>query len=132
MTDGLTVLVVDDEESIRAMAALMLESGGYVAIALPPDAVAGWLQTHWPAALVLDVCMSPLDGIALLEAIHATYGRVPPTIFMTAYARPGHTEVITERAAQLGVVGVVTKPFDTLCTLADAVTAALQGGEVGE
>lgn len=123
MTEPPVVLIVDDDASLREMAAALLQLEGYQAEPLRAEAALGWLETAWPAALVVDLRMWPMDGVTLLEEIKRRHGRVPPTVVVTAYMLEGQTRLLTERAAALGAVSVLTKPF-TMAELTGAVAAA--------
>lgn len=118
------VLVVDDEDTIREIAALSLE------------AVAGWdvstaasgREGHrraadaYPDAILLDVMMPDLDGpatVALLRSDPATSGI--PIIMVTAKVQASERQRFASLA---GVSGVIAKPFDPM-TLADEVREML-------
>ncbi len=59
-------------------------------------------------AILLDVSMPEMDGIATLQHLQADPSlRSVPTIFLTAKA----TATEYQSLLQLGVVGVITKPF---------------------
>jgi CheY-like chemotaxis protein len=118
------VLVVDDEDTIREIAALSLE------------AVAGWdvltaasgrdghreAAAAGPDAILLDVMMPDLDGpatVALLRSDPATSGI--PIILVTAKVQASERQ----RFSSLdGVSGVIAKPFDPM-TLAEQVQELL-------
>jgi two-component system nitrogen regulation response regulator GlnG len=122
------VWVLDDDASMRDMLTLALEQAGYAvqSFAQGPAAFAA-LATAWPAALVLDQRMAPVDGIAFLTHVRQVWGRVPPSVVLTAYLPAHDTRGVAEAARALGVSAVLTKPTD-LDTLLDAVAAAVAGG----
>ena len=118
------ILVVDDEEHIREIAAVSLEltenwnilTAGSGAEALR---VAPLLR---PDAILLDVMMPEMDGPTTFRALQsdpATSGI--PVIFLTAKVQAADRRRFTE----LGVRAMIAKPFDPL-RLAGEVAAALR------
>lgn len=114
------VLLVEDEDDIREIAALSLEMGGWsvTAVADGPSAVRAALQDP-PDAVLLDVMMPGQDGPTALAAMRGE-GVTAPVVFLTAKAQAREREHLLS----LGAVAVLAKPFDPL-TLADDVCAAL-------
>ncbi|MEK6371388.1 MAG: response regulator [Acidobacteriota bacterium] len=118
------VLVVDDEEDIREVAALSFELAGWQVVAAPSgrDGIAAAIAAP-PDVILLDVMMPELDGpgtYALLQADART--REIPVVFLTAKVQNADKR----RYAALGVRGVIAKPFDPL-TLPSEVTSILDG-----
>ena len=112
MTDR-TVLVVDDDDSVREVTAMSLEliAGWRVLQAEGGRAALGLARSHRPDAVLLDVMMPEMDGPTTLRHLRddpAT--RDIPVVLLTAKALAG------ERAewAGLAVHGVITKPFDPM------------------
>lgn len=117
------VLLVDDEDDIREVGRMSLELvGGWEVItaASGPEAVA-LAAREGPEAVLLDVMMPDLDGPATLERLRSVAEtRAIPVILLTA-------KVLTSdrsRFAELGVAGVIAKPFDPM-TLAAQVANLL-------
>jgi CheY-like chemotaxis protein len=109
-----TVLVIEDEDSLREVTAVALELEGYQveAVRSGPAALA-WCATHWPDALVLDLRMWPLMGPEVLEALWTEHGRVPPTVIVSAYILPNRTRQVTQAALQFAPAArVISKPFE--------------------
>ena len=117
------ILIIDDEDDIREVAALSLE------------AVAGWKITtaccaadgirdaieQKPDAILMDVMMPAMDGPTTFREMQ----KMPsiagiPVILLTAKVQG----VDQRRFAGLGVTAVLFKPFDPL-TLAEQMAAAL-------
>jgi CheY-like chemotaxis protein len=117
------ILVVDDEDDIREVAATSLEIvGGWrvSSAASGAEAIASALAER-PDAILLDVMMPGVDGPATFERLQAdARTRQIPVILLTAKA---HTSD-RRRLEQIGVAGLLTKPFDPM-TLSDQVTAIL-------
>jgi CheY-like chemotaxis protein len=102
-----TVLVVDDDPSIRSLLARTFENEGYRVIAAGNgvDALA-LAREHRPQAITLDVMMPQLDGWGALRELKADASlRDIPVIMVT---------VLNERgmAIPLGAADFVTKPID--------------------
>jgi two-component system alkaline phosphatase synthesis response regulator PhoP len=117
------ILIVDDEDDIREVAQLCLEvmgdwivtpaSSGQQALEL-----AAKLQ---PDVILMDVMMPELDGpstFKLLQQNEAT--RSIPVILLTAKVQASDRKHFDD----LGVAGVIAKPFDPL-TLADEIDTRL-------
>jgi CheY-like chemotaxis protein len=118
-----TILVVDDDESLRGLLGLHLSAAGYE-VQLAEDAIAaGYLVLRSPPDLIIcDVNMPHLDGFEFVAALRAD-NSVPdiPVIFLTSMEEGDH------RGKALGAVGYLTKPVraDKLLTL---VAAHVAGG----
>jgi CheY-like chemotaxis protein len=107
------LLIIDDEEAIQLVVKfginmvagweLLSASGGETGI----DTAAQEL----PDAILLDVMMPEMDGIATFKALQAnpiTAGI--PVIFLTAKAQTAERQQFNA----LGISGVITKPFNSL------------------
>jgi CheY-like chemotaxis protein len=117
------VLIIDDEDDIREVAALSLES------------VAGWQVTtassgaegiraamnSKPDAILMDVMMPAMDGPTTFREMQKTPSIAHiPVVLLTAKVQGADQR----RFAGLGVAAVLFKPFDPL-TLADQLAQAL-------
>lgn len=108
------ILHVDDDDNIRALAALAFDLDGradVLSAASGAEALRLVEQGARPDLLLLDVMMPEMDGPALLAALR----RLPacarlPAVFMTAQTQDRETA----RLRALGAAGLVTKPFDPL------------------
>jgi adenylate cyclase len=102
-----TVLVVDDEATVRSLLAKTLEKEGYRVILAGSGVEAlAFAREHRPQAITLDVLMPQMDGWAALKALKADAElRDIPVIMVT---------VLNERgmAIPLGAADFVTKPVD--------------------
>ncbi len=101
-----TILVIDDDESIRDLLRMHLSAAGYEVNAAPDAIVAGYLVLRSPPDLIIcDISMPHMDGCEFIAALKAdtTLPRIP-VIFLTSYNEGD------ERSRQLGAVGYLTKP----------------------
>jgi CheY-like chemotaxis protein len=102
-----TVLVVDDDASVRSLLARTLENEGYRVVAARNGVEALALaRAHKPQAITLDVLMPQMDGWGALKELKADAAlRDIPVIMVT---------VLNERgmAIPLGAADFVTKPVD--------------------
>ncbi len=119
------LLLVEDDESIRAIAHLSLERiGGWSVVDAPSGEEALRILTAGEVfeAVVMDVMMPGLDGPATLRRLHDD-GLLAntPVVFLTAKAQRAERE----RLNTLGAVGVIAKPFDPL-TLSGELEDLLQ------
>ena len=119
-----TILVVDDEESMRYFLDKALRRAGYdVALAKDgPEAIEA--AQRRPVDLVLaDVRMPGMDGVALLRALRALHSPVP-FVLMTAYG----TVDDALSAMKQGAADYVLKPLRVEQVL-ETVAKNLGGGE---
>ncbi len=117
------ILIIDDEDDIRAIARLALGRVGGMDVRDASGGRDGFQKAleEAPDAILLDVMMPETDGpatLGLLKADPRTAGI--PVIFLTAKAMASELE----RLRALGAAGVLTKPFDPM-TLAAGVRAIL-------
>ncbi len=103
------VLVIDDEESMREVIAIILEGGGFVCkTAESVEEAISILNKHTFDAVVTDLVMNndPLAGMKLLKWIKENMPFLP-TIMVTAY---GSVENAIEAMHQ-GATDYIQKPF---------------------
>ena len=108
-----TILLVDDEPDIQAVARLALEAlGGYrVACCSSGREAIDQVAGIRPDIILLDVMMPGMDGPGTLRALREEARTASiPVIFMTAQVQP--QEVVAYKA--LGVLDVISKPFDPM------------------
>ncbi|MFI2364246.1 response regulator [Promicromonospora sp. NPDC019610] len=117
------ILVVDDDEAIREVVRTGLEvvAGWQVRVARNGEQAITLCGTDPPDAVLLDVMMPTMDGpttFARLQDDPRT--RSVPVILLTAKVQP----VERRQYDDLGVAGVLAKPFDPL-TLPDQIAGLL-------
>jgi len=122
MTAAKDILVVDDAPDILEIACIALRDVGGYEVRTATNGVEALeaVRAARPDAVVLDVSMPVLDGPGTVDALReAGYGDLP-VVFLTASARRAEHA----RLLELGVAGVLTKPFDPM-TLAQDLARAL-------
>jgi CheY-like chemotaxis protein len=105
------ILLVDDQRDIRSIVGLALgKIGGFqVKVCESGQEALENAAQFAPDLLLLDLSMPVLDGVATLKALRER-GLDAPAIFFTARLHPKDAE----RYRELGVLGVIPKPFDPL------------------
>jgi two-component system, OmpR family, alkaline phosphatase synthesis response regulator PhoP len=107
------ILIIDDECDIQAVAQLALEvvAGWTVSIASSGlEGIESALR-ETPDAILLDVMMPDMDGIMTLQALQANPNtQMIPVILMTAKTQLADRD----RFAQLGIAGLISKPFKAM------------------
>ncbi len=101
-----SILVVDDDESIRELLRLHLSAAGYEVHVAADAIVAGHLVLRSaPDLIITDVSMPYMNGFEFVEALKADKS-LPyiPVIFLTSM------EDGDNRGKELGAVGYITKP----------------------
>lgn len=107
------ILVVDDDNALREMVGIVLESEGFEVCF--HDAGSGALdayKTQEPDLVLLDVMLPGKDGIEVCKEIRATAGT--PIIMLTA--KTESEDVV--RGLEAGADDYVVKPFDPTVLLA--------------
>jgi CheY-like chemotaxis protein len=107
------ILVIDDEDDIREVAQLSLEMvGGWVVLTAGSGSEGiDKAEEEQPDAILLDVMMPDMDGpttYALMQ--RSTKTQKIPVILLTAKVQANDQR----RFAELGVAGVIAKPFDPM------------------
>jgi CheY-like chemotaxis protein len=119
------ILIIDDEDDIREVAALSLEAtAGWEIITACSGADgmhAAANPTRKPHAILMDVMMPGMDGPTTFRKMQQNPDTAGiPVLLLTAKVQG----VDQRRFADLGVAGVLFKPFDPL-TLATQISSVL-------
>jgi len=104
-----TIVVIEDEEEVRALVDRILTEGGYhVVSTTDPLRTVDLVREVQPDLLVTDISMPGMDGYALLRALQADPATARcPVVFLS-----GHRDFSERiRAFREGVVDYLTKPF---------------------
>ena len=117
------ILIIDDEDDIREVAALSLESVAGWQISTADCAAEGIKKAiaEKPDAILMDVMMPAMDGPTAFKEMQ----KIPeiahiPVVLLTAKVQG----VDQRRFAGLGVAAVLFKPFDPL-SLSEEIATAL-------
>lgn len=105
---GKTILLVDDEEELRALLAFEVEWQGGKALHAAGGREAYELALREPVdALISDVRMPKGDGIELLDRLRKRDATRPAVLLLTGFSDLSEVE-----ARQRGAIGVFSKPYD--------------------
>jgi CheY-like chemotaxis protein len=121
-----TVLVVDDEPTIRALVNAILDGSDVRTLEAVdgPEALA-MARRHRPDLVLLDVVMPRMDGFTVCQKMKAESSTArTPVLLLTALAQ----ESDRQRARRAGADGVVQKPFSATALRA-TVESILSGAE---
>ena len=99
------LLIQDDEHVAHVLAEAFASQGHATAIRYTGEDGLAYLTRERPDAVVLDVRLPRLNGVAVLQQIRATDPTLP-VIIMTGLATPG--EIAEVR--RLGVTEIIEKP----------------------
>ncbi len=128
-TEPARILLVDDDADLLQLIAMRLTAAGYAVTAVESgEAALASFAISRPAAIVTDLRMHGMDGMALFDAIHRQAPSMP-VVILTAHGTIPEAVAATRR----GVFSFLTKPFDSK-VLTDTVADALRlaPGEAGE
>jgi len=117
------ILIIDDEDDIREVAALSLESVAGWEVISAGSGAQGMARAieHQPDAILLDVMMPGMDGPTTFYELRKNPATAHiPVLLLTAKVQSSDQR----RFADLGVDAVLFKPFDPL-TLSKQIAAAL-------
>lgn len=109
MADKKTVLLVEDDESVRQLVRVTLEMNDYTVVEAK-DGLEGLLllDLHHPDAVVLDLMMPDVGGERMLAQLRATpETKRTPVVIIT-----GKPEVAPEVIGLVGKENFFPKPFD--------------------
>jgi CheY-like chemotaxis protein len=117
------ILIIDDEDDIREVAALSIETVAQWEVLLANSGAQGITRAaqEQPDAILLDVMMPGMDGPTTFQELQKNPLTAPiPVVLLTAKVQAADKK----RFSDLGVAGVLFKPFDPL-TLADQIADAV-------
>lgn len=117
------ILIIDDEDDIRQVAALSLETVAGWEVVTASSGVSGIEAAAYeqPDAILLDVMMPEMDGPTTFDRLqHDARTAHIPVMLLTAKVQGPDQRIF----ASLGVRAVLFKPFDPL-TLSDQIAGVL-------
>jgi CheY-like chemotaxis protein len=108
MGEGLSILVVEDNEDNQQIAAIILEREGYrVEFAATSDEVHQRINAHRPNLILMDVHLGFEDGLEIARGLKADPATAAiPIVALTAIGA-------SEHVAAAGCSGFISKPIDT-------------------
>ena len=121
-----SILIIDDDEQIRAFLRRVLEAAGYMVTDAPngQEGLRQFRQT--PTALVItDLFMPDRDGLEVTMALH----RESPTVKIIVITGGSGQRDFLEVAKLLGAHRTMRKPI-TVAELLQAVQEELRGGSL--
>ena len=102
-----TILIVDDELSMREFLSILLEKDGYATFSAANGKDALSLLGKEPVDLIIsDIRMPAMNGLDLLSAVKEIDANLP-VVMITAYASP--EDAVS--AMKIGAYDYITKPF---------------------
>jgi CheY-like chemotaxis protein len=107
------IVVIDDEADLRTViqVALLKYAGWQVSTAATALAGLELVKTEQPDLVLLDISMPDMDGYQCFETLRAEPSTAKiPVILLTARVLPRDRR----QFAQMGIAGVITKPFNPL------------------
>src|SRR5215475_10170131 len=109
MSNKRTILVVDDDRSVRGYLSDFLTSCGYIVECLESgdQCLARLTSGNIPSLLVLDVVMPGISGIEVLEGLKKINSPVPVIILSAV----GQTKTVVD-AMKMGAADFLVKPFE--------------------
>jgi CheY-like chemotaxis protein len=118
-----SILIIDDEDDIREVAALSLETVAGWQVFTASSGTQGLARAieHQPDAILLDVMMPGMDGPTTFRELrkNAATSKIP-VLLLTAKVQSSDQR----RFADLGVEAILFKPFDPL-TLSNQIASVL-------
>jgi putative nucleotidyltransferase with HDIG domain len=120
------ILIVDDEESVRAVAAALLEQSGYATTTIESaeEAIARLSQDPDYDLVLSDVMMPGTDGLTLLDQICADHPGMP--VVMLSAVNDFH---VVTNAFRRGAIDYLLKPFER-AELESIVMRAIEHGRL--
>jgi DNA-binding response OmpR family regulator len=113
------VLVVEDDTSVRETLGMVLEAYQHQPVLVESGEKAiEKLSQEWPDVMLLDLTLQGMSGEEVYQNILNQFGRVPPTVVLSAVQ---HGEV---RARHLPGAWFLAKPY-TIEELADILVEAV-------
>lgn len=116
------ILVIDDEDDLRNLIQTCLELMAGWQVLSARSGIEGLIkaQAEQPDAILLDLMMPEMDGLTTLQQLRSTsVTKHIPVILLSAKGR----SIDQDQLAQLGVCGMITKPFKPVNLVAQITTA---------
>jgi DNA-binding response OmpR family regulator len=106
--DSLTILIAEDDPGISSIIRFVLEDEGFSVVMARDGSEAVRLARELrPALILLDVVLPMKDGREVIASLREEMGSERPSIVLLSASSK-----LSELAAELGVEGYITKPFE--------------------
>jgi CheY-like chemotaxis protein len=126
MSDGASILLVDDNDDARVTVARILEMAGYSVVqAANARAASVLLKERAPDLVITDMFMPEGDGFEMLNKLREREPKIP--VIAISGGGMQHGVDVLAVAGRLGAKQVLYKPFARR-QLLDAITQALAPG----
>lgn len=103
---GATILLVDDDDALRALIRKVLVQAGYQVIELADGTeVIETISRKSPDLLMTDILMPNQEGMETIELVQEKYPQMPIIVISTS-------ELYLEISKELGVNGAMLKPLN--------------------
>ena len=122
-----SILVVDDNDSVRRVVCSMLEEGGFEVCEAANGVEASRILKQQQFDLVItDLVMPEYEGIELIQSIRQEY----PGVKVLAISGVGSANVYLKTASLLGATDILAKPFsqDALLSAVNRLIGSPQNG----
>jgi DNA-binding response OmpR family regulator/HPt (histidine-containing phosphotransfer) domain-containing protein len=104
----LTIVVVEDDADVAHILDAHIQAAGYrTVMASDGEAAIRAVDSHAPAAMILDLMLPKMTGFDVLQTMKLKPGRRPPVLVLSARNR----EHDVTRAFQVGASDYMVKPF---------------------
>ena len=105
-----TILIADDEQSVRLLVRKILGQDYLVLEASDGEVAVDIARTRKPALILMDIMMPKVDGYTACHVIKMDeQTKVIPVVMLTALSH----DLNKKLSAQLGADGYITKPFSS-------------------
>ncbi len=127
MMNTASILIIEDDEVIRELLTLTLQSAGYAPVIAAADGCEGMALVHQvhPSLILLDLMLPGIDGFGICSLVREDERtRHIPIIMLTALSQ--EAEIV--KGLDLGANDYITKPFSRKVLLA-RIRAQLRNAE---
>ena len=122
-----TVLIVEDDEQVRAVFAQVLQGAGYrVLQAAHGNEALGLLRMHPVQVVISDLVMPEMEGLELIRFLRRTYPKLKIIACSGAFG-----EAMLHVATRFGANAALAKPISSGCLLATLQAVLREGNHSG-
>ena len=111
MTNGIKILVVDDEPGVRWALEMILHRSGFAVASVGSGKEAlGWLSHQSCHVILMDAKLGDIEGVVLAKQIQTTKASTAPVVLVSGYFYKDDSTI--QNNLKTGVISAfVTKPF---------------------